>query len=98
MPEEKKELLKELLEKIDLKEKLQEINIDGTKIKLSKSKDNKPILDKLQSRLVSRKLLVFAIATILFTNFGLDAEQWGYIAMTYIGGQSLVDFAKYWRA
>ena len=54
-------------------------------------------LDVIQEKVVSRKLLVFIIATVLMW-YGLDAETWGMIAMTYIGGQTAIDFAKVWRS
>ena len=58
---------------------------------------SKGILDAIQERVVSRKLLVFCASTALFMWFGLDADTWGMIAMCYIGGQSAIDFAKTWK-
>ena len=58
---------------------------------------SKGILDSLQEKVVSRKLLVFGTATALLVYAGLDADIWGMIAMMYIGGQTAVDFAKMWR-
>jgi len=55
------------------------------------------ILDSLQTKIVSRKLLVFLTATALFVWAGLDPDTWGMIAMCYIGGQSAIDFAKTWK-
>ena len=57
----------------------------------------KGMLDAVQEKVVSRKLLVFLTATSLFVWAGLDPETWGMIAMCYIGGQSAIDFAKIWR-
>ena len=57
----------------------------------------KGVLDALQEKVVSRKLLVFICATALFMYSGLEADIWGMIAMMYIGGQTAVDFAKMWR-
>lgn len=57
----------------------------------------KGVLDAIQERVVSRKLLVFGASTALFMWFGLDADTWGMIAMCYIGGQSAIDFAKTWK-
>lgn len=57
----------------------------------------KGILDAVQEKVVSRKLLVFTAATGLFIWAGLDADIWGMIAMCYIGGQSAIDFAKIWK-
>jgi hypothetical protein len=55
------------------------------------------ILDVIQEKIVSRKLLVFVVATALLWYAGLNPETWGMIAMTYIGGQTAIDFAKVWR-
>ena len=55
---------------------------------------SKGMLDTFQEKLVSRKLLVFITATLLFVYIGLDPDIWGMIAMCYIGGQSAIDFAK----
>ena len=57
----------------------------------------KGVLDALQEKIVSRKLLVFITATILMAWAQLDPDTWGMIAMCYIGGQTAVDFAKAWR-
>ncbi len=56
----------------------------------------KGVLDMVQEKVISRKLLVFTVATALMW-YGLDSETWGMIAMTYIGGQTAIDFAKVWR-
>jgi hypothetical protein len=54
------------------------------------------VLDKIQEKIISRKLLVFGVSTILMW-YGLDSQTWGMIAMTYIGGQTAIDFAKVWK-
>ena len=55
------------------------------------------VLDKILGKVVSRKLLVFATATVLLAQYGLDPDTWGMIAMCYIGGQTAIDFAKVWK-
>lgn len=63
-----------------------------------KQSEVKGIIDKVMERAISRKLLVFTVATaLLYLEVGLDADTWGMIAMTYIGGQTAIDFAKTWR-
>ena len=61
--------------------------------------DNKEkgILDALQEKAVSRKLLVFIVATCLLVWSTLDPADWSMIALIYIGGQSAVDIAKVWK-
>ena len=58
---------------------------------------SKGVLDTVQEKIVSRKLLVFLAATTLFVYAGLDADTWGMIAMCYIGGQSAIDAVQVWR-
>ena len=57
----------------------------------------KGVLDSLQEKIVSRKLLVFLTATALMMWANLDPDIWGMIAVCYIGGQSAIDFAKSWK-
>ena len=59
-------------------------------------KDAKGMLDHVQEKVVSRKLLVFITATALMW-FGLDPDTWAMIAAMYIGGQSVIDVAKVWK-
>ena len=54
------------------------------------------MLDHVQEKIVSRKLLVFITATGLMW-FGLDPDTWAMIAAMYIGGQSVIDVAKVWK-
>jgi hypothetical protein len=59
--------------------------------------EDKGMLDAVQGKLISRKLLVFAVATALMYFSDLSSETWGMIAVTYIGGQTAIDFATAWR-
>jgi hypothetical protein len=59
--------------------------------------EDKGVLDAVQGKLISRKLLVFAVATALMYFSDLTSETWGMIAITYIGGQTAIDFATAWR-
>lgn len=96
-----KEDLAERLAGIDCKEKIKEVldnNKDEIKEVLYIENKDKGIFDAIQERVVSRKLLVFAVSTgLLYWGAGLDADTWGMIAMTYIGGQTAIDFAKVWK-
>jgi len=71
--------------------------IEDIKEQLHLDNPRKGILDAVQEKMVSRKLLVFITATVLMAWTTLDPETWGMIAMCYIGGQTAVDFAKAWR-
>lgn len=86
----------------DIKDKIQKkINdpavVEQVKEVLYVNNKEKGVLDTLQEKLVSRKLLVFIVSTALLMYAGLDADIWGMIAMCYIGGQTAIDFAKVWR-
>ena len=65
-------------------------------INQEETKDSKGMLDHVQEKIVSRKLLVFITATGLMW-FGLDPDTWAMIAAMYIGGQSVIDVAKVWK-
>jgi hypothetical protein len=95
-----KEELAERLAGIDCKEKINEVvreNREEIQEALYLNRKDKGVLDAVQEKVISRKLLVFGVATALLYWAGLDAETWGMIAMTYIGGQTAIDFAKVWR-
>jgi len=64
---------------------------------IKKNEGKGSILDRVLGKVVSRKLLVFATATVLLAQYGLDPDTWGMIAIVYIGGQSVIDAAKTWR-
>ena len=50
-----------------------------------------PIIDKILSIVISKKLTVFFIATIFIILGKLNSEQWVNISMVYIGSQAAVD-------
>lgn len=86
-----KELIKASIKNLDPKVK------EEIKKELYLNRKDKGVLDALQERLISRKLLVFLTSTALLWFVGLDSDTWGMVAMMYIGGQSAIDFAKVWR-
>jgi hypothetical protein len=96
-----KEELAEKLAGIDCKDKIKETleeHRDDIQRALYLDRKDKGVFDAVQEKVISRKLLVFAVATgLLYWGAGLDADTWGLIAMTYIGGQTVIDFAKVWR-
>lgn len=55
------------------------------------------VLDAVLAKGVSRKLLVFMIATGLLIWSSLDPDTWAMVAAMYIGGQSAIDVAKVWK-
>ena len=95
----KEDVLQKLAE-LDCKDKIKDAlaeHSDDIAKGLYLRKQNTGALDAIQEKIISRKLLVFAVATALLYTVGLDAETWGMIAMTYIGGQTAIDFAKVWK-
>jgi hypothetical protein len=48
-------------------------------------------IDKGLSKLVSRKLLVWATATALMAHGAIDSGDWLILSAIYIGGQSVID-------
>jgi len=50
-----------------------------------------PRLDEIVGKLISRKLVVFLIATIFIYLGKLESQQWVEIAMVYVGSQAAVD-------
>jgi len=95
----KEDVLQKLAE-LDCKDKIRETlaeHSDDIAKSLSLKKANTGALDRIQEKIISRKLLVFGVATALLWYVGLNADTWGMIAMTYIGGQTAIDFAKVWK-
>ena len=92
----KEQILESLNEKIIEQGQEKLANVDFQK-ELQLNNPNKGMLDIIQEKIISRKLLVFICATALLASAQLDPETWGMIAMIYIGGQTAVDFAKMWR-
>jgi len=54
-------------------------------------------LDKLLSKLISRKLMVWGTATGLLAFANLSSSDWVAISLVYIGSQGAVDLAKAWK-
>ena len=54
-------------------------------------------LDKLLSKLVSRKLMVWGTATGLLAFANLSSSDWVAISLVYIGSQGAVDLAQAWK-
>ena len=97
-------IMETIMTKEELKEGLKAVfneELKGELVNLKKelyiNNKSKGMLDALQEKIVSRKLLVFLTATALLAWSGLDADTWGMIAICYIGGQSVIDVAKVWK-
>ena len=71
--------------------------VEKIKKQLYLNNEKKGVMDALQEKMISRKLLVFSTATALMYWSDLDPETWGMIAMMYITGQSVIDAVKAWK-
>ena len=71
--------------------------VEEIKEQLYLNNEKKGIMDAVQEKMISRKLLVFSTATALLYWSDLDPETWGMIAMMYITGQSVIDAVKAWK-
>ena len=57
----------------------------------------KGILDAMQEKLVSRKLLVFMTATGMALTGNLESDLWAVIAGVYVFGLVILDSIKEWK-
>jgi len=80
-----------------MSESEKESMIEEIKEELYINNKEKGILDAIQEKMISRKLLVFLTATGLMYWSDLDPETWGMIAVMYITGQSVIDAVKAWK-
>ena len=55
------------------------------------------IIDRLMGRLISRKLVVWAAATLALCNGMLTSSDWVAVSLVYIGSQAAVDLASKWK-
>ena len=51
----------------------------------------KAIVDKILNIYISKKLMVFLIATFLVVNSNISGTDWINIAIVYIGTQGVID-------
>lgn len=59
---------------------------------------SRQVVDKLVDKAMSRKLLVFAISTVMLAmGWGLDVDTWGWIALTYIGSEGAIDSVRAYK-
>ena len=54
-------------------------------------------LDRVLSRITSRKLLVWLTGSGLLYTGGLQSSDWVAISLVYIGSQAAVDLAVAWK-
>ena len=54
-------------------------------------------LDRFLTKIVSRKLMVWATACGMLMYSDLSSSDWVAISLAYIGSQGMIDIAKAWR-
>ena len=59
--------------------------------------DSPGVLDRIVSKVISRKFLVFVTAAGLMAWSDLTSDTWGMIAVVYIGSQGVIDAAMAWK-
>ena len=89
------DLKEEVLDRVEAV--VENIDCESVVADLHLDDPEKGILDGVQEKLISRKLLVFATATGLMAYSLLDPETWGMIAIVYVGGQSVIDTVKVYK-
>lgn len=57
----------------------------------------KAFLDKYTEKFVSRKFLVFIIATVGWTAGILSEDNWAALSLGYVGIQGFTDLAVVWK-
>ena len=76
--------------KKEVKKELKEVEKEA-------GKDGVGILDILSEKVLSRKLMVWIVATV-FLGFGkITPDEWMGISLGYIGVQGVADLASKWK-
>lgn len=57
-----------------------------------------PVVDKYLGRFISKKLTVFLIGCFFLWLGKVAPSDFVFLAVSYIGGQSTIDFALAWRS
>ena len=61
------------------------------------TKNMKHALDKVLTKVASRKLMVWGVATGLAVLGTVTSEYWVAVSLVYIGSQGAVDLATAWK-
>ena len=69
----------------------EKVKLDTIESKLDEITSKSGALDRIFSKVASRKLMVWMTATALMSVSALDSEHWVWISIVYLGGQSAID-------
>lgn len=83
-----KEEVKEELGDLDKRMEIERKKLDGTRLGL---------LDLVTEKFVSRKLLVWVIATTLLWTAKITPDEWTAITLGYVGIEGMADLAVKWK-
>lgn len=83
-----KEEVKEELNDLDKRMEAERKKLDGSRLGL---------VDLVTEKFVSRKLLVWAIATGLLWSAKITPDEWTAITLGYVGIEGMADLAVKWR-
>ena len=65
--------------------------------KMEKITKGRAILDFFQSKIISRKFMVFIIATVFLCLKMINSEHWVMISGAYLGTNVLEQFSNVWK-
>jgi len=69
----------------------EKVKLDTIESKLDEITSKSGALDRIFSKVASRKLMVWMTATALMSASALESEHWVWISIVYLGGQSAID-------
>lgn len=93
----KKKMAQEPTKPPILTEMLEEIKKEVKEEAVEAEKQGVGILDVLSEKVLSRKLMVWIVATV-FLGFGkITPDEWMGISLGYIGVQGVADLATKWK-
>jgi hypothetical protein len=84
-----KEELKEEMSDLDKRMEVERKKLDGSRLGL---------LDLVTEKFVSRKLMVWAIATALLWTAKITPDEWTAITLGYVGIEGMADLAVKWKS
>jgi len=83
-----KDEVKEELSDLDKRMEAERKKLDGSRL---------GIIDLVTEKFVSRKLLVWGIATLLLWTAKITPDEWTAISLGYVGIEGMADLAVKWR-
>ena len=83
-----KEEVKEELGDLDKRMEIERKKLDGSRLGL---------VDLVTEKVVSRKLLVWVIATALLWTAKITPDEWTAITLGYVGIEGMTDLAVKWK-